>query len=106
MNAVVHSAAVMDRDGAFFVLGAAYAVSDRLELIWADMGYRGERLKTWVEQVCGWKLEIVKRPSKWGALPHRCRATAYAALHGAASSVGGRANLRVGRALPADEQRL
>ena len=24
MNAVVHSAAVMDRDGAFFVLGAAY----------------------------------------------------------------------------------
>ena len=69
MNAVVHSASVMDRDGAFFVLGAAYAVCDRLELIWADMGYRGERLKTWVEQVCGRKMEIVKRPSKWGRYP-------------------------------------
>ena len=59
----------MDRDGAFFVLGAAYGVCDRLKLIWADMGYRGERLKTWVEQACGWKLEVVKRPSKWGRYP-------------------------------------
>ncbi len=33
------------------------------------MGYRGERLKTWIEQTCGWKMEIVKRPSKWGRYP-------------------------------------
>jgi len=69
MNAVVHSAAVMDRDGAFFVLGAAYGVRERLKLIWGDMGYRGEKLKAWIEQVCGWKMEIVKRPSKWGRYP-------------------------------------
>lgn len=59
----------MDRDGAFFVLGAAYSVCDRLKLIWADMGYRGARLKAWVEQELKWKLEIVKRPSKWGRYP-------------------------------------
>src|SRR5215212_10217014 len=69
INSVVHSAAVMDRDGAFFVLGAAYGVCERLALIWADMGYRGEKLKTWVEQKLEWKMEIVKRPSKWGRYP-------------------------------------
>lgn len=33
------------------------------------MGYQGERLKTWIEQACGWNMEIVKRPSKWGRGP-------------------------------------
>ncbi len=33
------------------------------------MGYRGEQLKTWIEQMCGWQIEIVKRPSKWGRYP-------------------------------------
>jgi transposase len=33
------------------------------------MVYRGERLKTRIEQTCGWKLEMVKRPSKWGRYP-------------------------------------
>jgi putative transposase len=69
INAVVHSAAVMDRDGAFFVLGAADVLSDRLQLIWADMGYRGASLKAWIEQELGWKLEIVQRPRKWGRYP-------------------------------------
>jgi putative transposase len=69
MKAVVHSVAVMDRDGAFFVLGAAYGVCERLKLVWGDMGYRGEGLKTWIEQLCGWKLGLVKRPSKWGRYP-------------------------------------
>src|SRR5947209_3287403 len=59
----------MDRDGAFFVLGADYPLCARLKLIWADMGYRGARLKAWVEQELEWKMEIVKRPSKWGRYP-------------------------------------
>jgi putative transposase len=59
----------MDRDGAFFVLGAVYGVCDRLQLIWADMGYRRCRLRAWVEQELGWRMEIVKRPSKWGRYP-------------------------------------
>jgi transposase len=59
----------MDRDGAFFVLGAASALSHRLQLIWADMGYRGARLKACIEQECEWKMEIVQRPRKWGWYP-------------------------------------
>lgn len=65
----MHSAEVTDRDGAFLVLGAVYRISQRLKLIWADMGYRGEWLKIWVEQACKWKLEIVQRPRKWGWYP-------------------------------------
>ena len=65
----MHTADVMDRDGALLALAATRAVSDRLELIWADMGYRGEQLKRWIEQECKWKLEVVKRPSKWGRYP-------------------------------------
>jgi transposase len=60
---------VTDRDGAFFVLRAAYGLCDRLQLIWADMGYRGEKLKAWVEQELEWKMEIVQRPRKWGWYP-------------------------------------
>jgi putative transposase len=60
---------VADRDGAFFVLAAAKAVCDRVKLGWADMGYRGNQLKQWVEQECKWELDIVKRPSKWGRYP-------------------------------------
>ncbi len=44
-------------------------INRRLKLIWADMGYRGTELKNWIEQVCQWKLEIVKRPRRWGWYP-------------------------------------
>jgi putative transposase len=33
----------------------------RLRLIWADGGYAGQ-LVTWVKQVCGWLLQVVRRP--------------------------------------------
>jgi putative transposase len=66
MKAVVHSGEIIDQDGAFLVLGAVYEACQRLELIWADMGYRGKELRKWIEEVCQWRLEIVKRPSKWG----------------------------------------
>jgi len=32
----------------------------RLKLIWADAGYSGQLIE-WVNLVCGWVLEIVKR---------------------------------------------
>jgi putative transposase len=44
-----------------------------LELIWADGGYTGT-LIDWVKTVCGWKLEIVKRPKgvrSFQVLPRR-----------------------------------
>jgi putative transposase len=69
IRAVVHSAAVTDRDGGRLVLAAAKIVSERLQLIWADMGYRGQVLKEWIEKDCNWQLEIVKRPSRWGWYP-------------------------------------
>jgi transposase len=47
--------------------GRTYAAfTDKERPIWGDMGYRGQRLKEWIEQELEWKMEIVKRPSKWG----------------------------------------
>jgi putative transposase len=69
IRVVVHKADLMDRDGARLVLAAAKVICERLKLIWADMGYRGQALKEWIEQECRWQLEVVKRPSKWGRYP-------------------------------------
>jgi putative transposase len=33
------------------------------------MAYRGQRLRTWVEDECGWTLDIVERPRRWGWYP-------------------------------------
>jgi putative transposase len=51
------------------LFAAAYAACDRLPHIWADMASRGQRLRTWVEDACGWTLEIVQRPRRWGWYP-------------------------------------
>ena len=69
MKVVVHSAEITDSDGAIPVFTTIDRLSQRLKLIWADMGYRGERLKQWIEKFGKWKLEIVKRPRKWGRYP-------------------------------------
>jgi transposase len=47
-----------------WLLAAAYEAFDRLQRIWADMAYRGQRLRAWVEEECGWILEIVQRPRR------------------------------------------
>ena len=52
-----------------WLLAAAYETCERLRHVWADMAYRGQRLRTWVEQACGWTLEIVERPRRWGWYP-------------------------------------
>lgn len=57
---VVHSANIQDRDGAKLVLEQVKGKFSRLKLIWADAGYSGQ-LMDWVNSVCGWILEIVKR---------------------------------------------
>jgi putative transposase len=59
---VVTAASVQDRDGAKLLL---QSVSEklslpRLQLIWADGGYRG-KLIDWVQETFSWLLEIVKR---------------------------------------------
>ncbi|WP_229391396.1 IS5 family transposase [Methanosarcina sp. DH2] len=57
---VVHAANIQDRDGAKLVLEQVKGKFSRLELIWADAGYSGQ-LIDWVNYVCGWILQIVKR---------------------------------------------
>ena len=61
MAVVVHRADIQDRDGAKLVLTKLRGRFPRLELIWADGGYRGQ-LEDWTRAFGGWALEIVKRP--------------------------------------------
>ena len=64
LKVIVTAGNVQDRDGAKSLLEEIWAeknVIQRLKLIWADAGYRGELL-TWVEDTLGLKLEIVEKP--------------------------------------------
>jgi putative transposase len=63
MRVVVTAGDVQDRDGAKLLLEGLAEQEElikRLKLIWADGGYRGA-LITWVEEVFGWKSEIVEK---------------------------------------------
>jgi putative transposase len=57
---VVHTAALQDRDGAKLLLAKAQGCFPRLALLWADGGYAGKLIR-WVQETCGWVLQIVKR---------------------------------------------
>lgn len=76
MKVVVTAGNVQDRDGAKQLLeelAQEETVIKRLKLIWADGSYRGE-LITWIEDLFGWKLEIVEKPKEqkgFQALPKR-----------------------------------
>lgn len=61
LHVVVHAANVQDRDGARLLLTRMRGQFHRLQLLWADGGYRGQ-LEDWVREVCGWTLAIVDRP--------------------------------------------
>jgi putative transposase len=69
LRVLVHPADLRDADMAPWLLAAAYEICERLQHIWADMAYRGQRLRTWVEDECGGILEIVERPRRWGWYP-------------------------------------
>ena len=69
----VHPANIQDRDGAKLVISKLLGRFPRLELIWADGGYRGQ-LADWVASLSGWVLEIVPRPKdshSFEVLPRR-----------------------------------
>jgi putative transposase len=60
---IVTSASVQDRDGAKVILRELYRRmqdSWRLQLLWADGGYRGE-LIDWVKTAFAWTLQIVEK---------------------------------------------
>ena len=48
-----------------WLLATVYELCTRLRHIWADMASRGQRLRTWVEDACGWTLEVVERTIAW-----------------------------------------
>jgi len=48
---------------------AAYERCARWRHVGADMAYRGQRLRAWVEDECGWTREMVQRPQRWGWYP-------------------------------------
>jgi putative transposase len=66
---LVHPADLRDADMAPWVFAAADAAFGRWPHSWADMASRGQQLRTWVAEACGWGLEIVKRPRRWGWYP-------------------------------------
>lgn len=68
LKAKVHTADILDRDGARLLLEPVKQMFGRLSHVWADMGYRGD-VVGWIEKHLGWTVEIVKRPSKWGRYP-------------------------------------
>jgi len=57
---VVHTANIQDRDGARLLLAKAKGLFPKLQRIWADGGYAG-KLIGWLQETCGWVLEIIKR---------------------------------------------
>ena len=59
--AVVHAASVQDRDGAVPLLQQARHLFPWLELVWADGGYRGGKLRSAFNGLADWRLEIVTR---------------------------------------------
>ena len=59
---VVHAASTQEQDGAKLVLERVRGRHPRLCLIWADAGYNVQWLIEWVQTVCHWMLEVVKRP--------------------------------------------
>jgi putative transposase len=66
LEAKVHSAKVVDRDGIKLLLEPS--LSDRLPRLshlWLDAGYTGQdRGAGWVQSVLGWTAEIVRHPKK------------------------------------------
>ena len=73
LAAVVHPAAIQDRDGARLVLQRLVGKHERLQVIWADGAYGG-KLVEWARAVGGWSLELVRRPAQqrtFQVLPRR-----------------------------------
>jgi len=63
LKAKVLTADIQDRDGAKMLFSGIKEQMPRLQLIWADDGYRG-KLILWVAVQCLWLLEFVKRSDK------------------------------------------
>ncbi len=73
LTVMVHAADIRDGDAGLAVLARLKGRFPRLRTVWADQGYAGA-LEAWVEDLTGWTLEIVHRPTGakgWIVLPRR-----------------------------------
>jgi transposase len=61
VHAVVHGADIQDRDGAPLVMAGIVGRFPWLRHVFADGGYAGERLRTALDKIGKWTLEIIKR---------------------------------------------
>jgi putative transposase len=72
---LVHSAGISEKAGGKMLLQRAHQKGfSRLSLIWADGGYNGEPMRTWVQRLAGWLFTVVTRPhdaSGFVLLPRR-----------------------------------
>ena len=59
----VTPANVSDNRGARELLAGLAPLMPRMELIWADSAYAGEKLRTWCAEHTGWQLKVVPRNS-------------------------------------------
>ena len=58
---MVTEASVTERDGAAWLLLAIVGVFSRLQLVWADGGYRGVDFVAWIKRHVGVRLEFIER---------------------------------------------
>jgi transposase len=61
LRAIVHSAAIQDRDGAALVLDKIRQRFPWLELVWADGGYNAHQVTDAAAKSPGLRVQIVKR---------------------------------------------
>ncbi len=66
LQVFVHEANIQDYRGGKALLAPLKGCFPRLELIWADSGYKKEGFDEWVNKELGWKVEIVEHP--WSGL--------------------------------------
>lgn len=72
MGVIVTEGNASERIGALMVLAEAEDKVAELQLLWVDQGYTGENFSRAVEQICGAKVEVIKRTQKeFEILPNR-----------------------------------
>jgi putative transposase len=72
IGVIVTEGNASERVGALMVLAEAEDKVTELQLLWVDQGYRGQNFSEAVEQICGAKVEVIKRTQKeFEILPKR-----------------------------------
>ncbi len=61
LSIVVTGAQISDRAGAKLLVARLLEVFTTLQIMWADSGYDGKPLATWIRQAAGITLQIIKR---------------------------------------------